>query len=67
MATWREAAEKCVLEWQERSAAYEHGYGPQNFQTFITTLLDERRAMHRRYSDTVEAVWRESHNRPEPD
>ena len=56
LEAWRNAAVKRVHEWQDRSSAYEQGYGPQNFQAFISALTEERRALHQRWSDAVSSA-----------
>lgn len=56
LETWRTAAVMRVCEWQDRSSAYEEGYGPQNFQAFISVLTEERRALHQRWSDAISSA-----------
>ena len=56
LEAWRTAAVMRVCEWQDRSSAYEEGYGPQNFQAFISVLTEERRALHQRWSDAISSA-----------
>jgi hypothetical protein len=56
LEAWRTAALMRVCEWQDRSSAYDQGYGPQNFQAFISALTEERRALHQRWSDAISSA-----------